>query len=357
MNLLGEASTSDPQAVEDLIRAHGLDPEDWIVVSVTLNRWDSNAGSGETMPMSQLKVSVAPKVPVDILLPARLDGPKYKAPKKRGRPLKTKPQTVVVVSDQQAPFHDKALHSTFLRWLDVVKPDQGVVLGDLMDLPDVSRHRWKPEWSASVQDCLDSAYTILRDYRESSSQTSWSLLAGNHDDRLRNALIDNLRDLYGLRKGKSDSESLLEPVLSLEHLLRLDELGIRYVDPEGSYDHGQLELSPSLAARHGWIARKGSGASARASLEQLGYSVLVGHTHRQGQVAKTSYSMDGEPSTHVAAEIGAMCDVRGGLGYAVSPDWQQGFCTVSLWPDGAFNIDLARVNDGALYWRDSRYSI
>lgn len=30
-----------------------------------------------------------------------------------------------------------------------------------------------------------------------------------------------------------------------------------------------------------------------------------------------------------------MAKIAGGLGYAVAPDWQQGFLEVRCWPDGA----------------------
>lgn len=29
-----------------------------------------------------------------------------------------------------------------------------------------------------------------------------------------------------------------------------------------------------------------------------------------------------------------MARIEGGLGYAVSPDWQQGFLDLTVWPDG-----------------------
>jgi hypothetical protein len=51
-----------------------------------------------------------------------------------------------------------------------------------------------------------------------------------------------------------------------------------------------------------------------------------------------------------------MCRVDGGLGYVVNPDWQAGFATAVVWPDGSHVLELATFVDGALRWRDQRYT-
>jgi hypothetical protein len=110
-----------------------------------------------------------------------------------------------------------------------------------------------------------------------------------------------------------------------------------------------------MAARHGWIAKKGSGTSALATLNHLGHSVMVGHTHRQSLVYHTVTDIDGQTSTLVAAETGTMAIVEGGLGFTVSPDWQRGFCTVATWPDGQFHIEHATWAGEHLRWRNERF--
>jgi hypothetical protein len=197
--------------------------------------------------------------------------------------------------------------------------------------------------------------TCLYDYREANENVGWTKLAGNHDQRLRRAIIDRLREVYGIRRGKLPDEVEGNPVLDVGFLLRLDELGIEYVKPSGDYEHMQVQLSPYLAARHGWIARKGSGASALATLEQLGFSVIVGHTHRQSLVHKTRHDINEGLTTLVGCETGCMCAIEGGLSYAVAPDWQNGFATAEIWPDGTFKVDLATYVDGHLYYRDQRF--
>lgn len=340
-------ATTEYTTPEDLMEERGLDPKDWEVVSMTVNEWDSPTGD----VMRQLKVQLRRIVPLDIVAPARPEGQRYVASKRQAGP---EPKKVVLVGDQQAPFHDPDLHESFCEFLYDYQPDEGVLIGDTIDLPDISRHPNNPEQDATVQECIDAGYLILRDYRDASAPTQWKKLAGNHDERLRRIVVDKIERIYGLRRAEVPGAEIELPVMDVGHLLRLDELDIEFVRPNGDYEHAQIKLSPHLAARHGWIIRKGSGSSALATLEHLGFSVVVGHTHRQSLVHKTRHDINGESSTLAACETGCMC-LADGLGYAVSPDWQQGFATAEIWEDGTFKLDLATYVNGNLYYRDKRY--
>lgn len=332
---------------EDLMLERGLDPDEWDVASMTVNEWDAPTGD----IMRQLKCQLKRKQAYTMVTPARVGGPAFK-PKKVAQ---TKPRFIVFCGDQQAPYYEESLHKSFCNWLHAHKPDEGVLIGDTIDLPDISRHPSNPEWHVTTQECIDAGYLVLRDYRTSHEPTQWQKLAGNHDERLRRAVIDRLNEIYGLRRARVPGEEPDSPLVDVEHLLRLDELGIEYVRPNGDYEHTQIKVSTYLAARHGWIARKGSGTSALATLEHLGFSVVVGHTHRQSLVHKTRHDINGSLETLAACETGCMCRIRDGLGYAVAPDWQNGFATATVWPNGTFKIDLATYVDGTLYYQNERY--
>lgn len=333
--------------LDQIVSARGLDPSEWDVTHVTVNEWDSPVGD----TLKQLKVQLARKKLTFFPQPAKAT--KVTKPK---APKNTAGQLVVFTGDQQAPFHDRGLHQAFVSWLKKNKPAKGILIGDTVDFPDISRHRLKPEQNATVQECVNSGYEILADYVAASPKTEWTKLCGNHDERIRNTLIDKAVELYGVKRAEIEGAPEAS-VLSVAHLLRLDQLGINYLEPESSYEHLQVNLSPFLAARHGWIARKGSGASALQTLDHLGFSVVVGHTHRQGLVHKTTHDIHGNPTTLAAVETGCMCEIQGGLGYSVAPNWQQGFSTAWLWPDGRFKIDLATYlpQDQLLLWRDQQY--
>lgn len=355
-----EIAKNELTSPDDLMIERGLDPKEWEVMGMTINEWegapvklDQKEGISDNRKYRQLKIRLRRKLEFAFPKAAdRIPG-SYIAPKKISLP-KSDGDLVVFTGDQQAPFHDEHLHQQFCEWLKKNKPTRGILIGDTVDFPDISRHRFNPEGSATVQECINAGYNIIRDYVKASPNTRWSKLCGNHDERIRNTLIDWAVEMYGIKRAEIDGQDE-SSVLSVAHLLRLDELGVEYLEPNGSYQHMQYNISSKLAARHGWIATKGSGASALKTLEHLGYSVVVGHTHRQSLVHKTTHDIQGEPTTLAAVETGCMCQIRDGLGYTVAPDWQNGFATARVWSDGKFKLDLATFVNDTLLWRDQRF--
>jgi hypothetical protein len=342
---------------EQLMRERGFDPEEWEVVDATINVWegapvklDQKNGREGNRSYKQLKIRVRKRKHIVLLAPG---GDSYERPLVKSNVMRDG-GLVVFTGDQQAPYHDEDLHAKFVAWLKENKPARGVLIGDTVDFPDISRHRLRPEINATVQECINSGYALLKDYVEASPTTEWVKLPGNHDERIRNTLIDWTAELYDIKRAEIEGHDEVS-VLSIEHLLRLERLGIHYIDPGNSYEHAQVEISPYLAARHGWLATKGSGASALKTLEHLGYSIVVGHTHRQSLVHRTTHDIGGVPTTLAAAETGCMCKIQGGLGYAVAPDWQNGFATAEVYPGGKFKIDLGTYVSNMLLWRDQRY--
>lgn len=328
---------------DEMLRERGLDPKDWTLTSVVANRW---------MEHTQTKFTAQRKRPELELVAARSEG--WVKPKSIRNISGGGNTLVVFLGDQQAPFHDEHLHELTCQWLEGNQPHEGVLLGDTVDYPDVSRHRKTPSVMARINECNQAGYELLRDYVSSSLSTDWTKLVGNHDWRLHLFVIDQAPSLHGLTRVATDDDPDPQEVLSVDYLLRLDELGIEYVHPPfENWELGQFNISEKLAARHGWIVTPGSGKSALATLGHLGYSVVVGHTHRQSKVYKTTHDINNDPSTLTAVEAGCMC--RLDLGYAVKPDWQQGFATATIYPDGKFNVDLATYVNGVLMWRDQRY--
>lgn len=370
----GEVSITTVQVIQDpdtMLRQRGLDPEEWIIDSgLRVNEYQGPASAehaektGENkITYFQTRFSVTRKNPESQIVAARSDG--WAAPPRKARSLGAIPRLVVVVGDQQAPFQDPALHRCFLQWLEENKPHEGVSLGDSVDYPEPSRHPDDPENTASINECNQSGYDLFRGYVNSSPDTEWTKLPGNHDERIRNlTLKPKVRSLYGVKRAQLLDGPKEPSVLNIEFLLRLDELGIKYIDPHGKYDLAEHRLSDKLAVRHGWIARQGSGASALETLKHTGYSIIIGHTHRQSMVEKTIYDIDEYPKVLTAVETGCMCrldtevnaDGRYWPNYSPLPDWQQGFATAVVWPDGKFKIDLATYVNGELLWRDQRYT-
>jgi hypothetical protein len=345
---------------DTMLLDRGLDPDDWEITSMGVNEWDGPQKDGTVVTYYQAKFTCKRRKPLCDLLPPRVDGPRRKRIVRA--PVSNSSQLTVIVGDHQAPFHDRRLHELFCQWLEVNQPDRGVHLGDLMDFPDISRHPDDPDNVAIANECLQSGYDIFRDMTDASPATNWELMPGNHDERLRRYVIEKAPRIHGLKRVDSP-DSYGEVVHDISFLMRLDELDIDYVDPRGPYDLAQVELSQNLAVRHGWITSPKGGQAAYKSLEKTGYSILVGHTHRQALVQHSVPEINGQMRQLLAAEIGCMCrvdDVRHEDGrmfpsYTPMADWQMGFATASIWPDGKFHIELATYVNGVLMWSGQRF--
>lgn len=262
-----------------------------------------------------------------------------------------------ILPDQQAPLHDARLHELVLRWLDTNRPDGKIYSGDLIDLTSISRHGWNPRIVRNpyedTQHSIDVTNKLLWDYHEASGKQGddW-LIPGNHEERMQKFIISNAPQIYGLRRASRGED--VEPALSLQSLLGLKELGIQWAGGDaGDWPHARVRLSKHLEVRHGWLARKHAGATAHATLEHLNRSVIVGHTHRMATVFKTRHDPDGSAKVLVGVEAGTLA--RFDLGYAVDPDWQQGFTVVRVHDDGTFHISHATYVGGVLWWEGQRF--
>ncbi|MDE2104782.1 MAG: metallophosphoesterase, partial [Patescibacteria group bacterium] len=355
----------DELQIDDILERRGLKPDEWQVKQVLDNQWEANAGRDKAtglptkLTLFQYKIWLNRKMPLEIVYPAVV-GPELPPPAEPDHYADDSewPLLTVVVTDPQNPFRDDQLHQLFLRWLAHNKPAHGVIGGDILDNGYISQHRDDPAWHRTVQDCIQASFNMLYDYRQASLITKWFLIKGNHDDRIRNEQLERNERLYGVTAAEWPGEEPEEWVYSLNHLLHLKRLGVEYVEPKGTYEFQQVPLSPIIAVRHGHMTSKDASIK---TAEQLGHSLVLGHTHRQSVIRKTRWNtIKREWSVLTAIEAGCMCQTEGGLGYANggAPDWQPGFATVTTWPDGGFSFDLATYeHSGVLRWRDQVYSL
>jgi hypothetical protein len=354
VSVSGSLEERDLKKPEELLSEHGLEDSEWDVLKVDLSKRD--AGTAKDPKVSRtISVSIAPKI--ELPEPA-MAGEKtvFRARPKRSKKAKTEPRLYVILGDEQAPNGlDEPLHELVLQFLRDVGPDELVHIGDLGDFESVSSYQQlnPGQWSNSVQECIDSSYRILANYMANLPEgTRARYLIGNHEVRLQRYLLNQAKEVFGIARAEEAGNS----VLDLAYLLRLEELGVELVTSDlGTYPHPMIELAPRLVATHGDVARRKSGTSPHAAMEHLEAGVIHGHTHRAAIVSRTVHTLKGS-YTLQGAEIGCLCKPNG-LGYTSSrsTDWQQGFATVAVWPDGHYQIDLASYQNGVLVWRGERW--
>lgn len=317
---------------EDVIRDHGLDPDDFYIRDYRFNRWNT-----PDSPKGQLRFTAIPKTLVPVPPSVEdLDVPPPPA-------VPSDPEGgFVICSDHHAPYHDRALHANMCRYLADAKPLFGVLLGDLLDFESISRHRKTPG-GPTVNDALKAAVSILRDYRQASPNTHWTFVRGNHDERVQYLILDQAPGLYGIAPGGEG-----EAALSLRRLLLLDELGIDYIDEEWS--RAKFPATQHLTLRHGPFTGKNVLANL---LGKYGGSQGQGHVHTISMLCKRGIDPD---VLRVAFTTGFMGQVDEGLGYCDDPDWHQGFITGHVWSNGEFAVaPVPFVNGVSLHPDGRRY--
>jgi len=333
-----------------LMAEMGLDATEWDNPTVVVNQWGDPGD-----PSYQLKLRLQRKMPLNFPTPAvhvppviRSEKPAYSGAS----------NTTVVLGDQQAPYEDPEAHALVLKVLEDLAPAAVVLTGDTVDLPDISRHKDNPEWHEPAQACIDAGYRLIRDYVEAADGAAFYKLLGNHDERIRNELLNRAERLYGLRPAPTEEEPDQIDAMSMRRLLHLDTLGVHLIEPNGGYQHAQMNINSKLVVRHGWL----TGANAPAkSLQGVDFSLIVGHTHKQSITKRLIHDHEGRVREQVAVETGCLCRLEGGLGYAVDPNWAQGFAVATTWEDGGFNVELATIkNDGgrkSLFFRGKKWSV
>lgn len=332
----------------DLIRGAGVDPAEWDWTFKS-NVWEGPIAEGEVETFHQLTVHAKRIVPVEHVIPARES--EYQRTVQRAKRTSDRPIVVALAGDQHAPHTDAGLHECWLAWLEANQPDRIIGLGDLGNYSKPSRHRANlaSRFNDTPGECGQGGYDWWRDTLTAAGDgVEADQLLGNHDQRLQVAALEKLPDAYDVRRPGEE-----HPWWDCEYLYGLDQLAVTLHRPDGEYHHCEVEVAQGFTVTHG--TTHGPTGGAHKAIQRHEGSRAIGHDHKQALTHVVRYR-DGEAHVHVAVSVGTMA--RRDLGYTPDPDVQQGFGTLTVWPDGLWNVELARYDDRrkTLFWRDQRYT-
>lgn len=277
--------------------------------------------------------------------PVITQGPSYAMPKPTTKVRKaTDFQTAVIVPDIQIgfyrgpegtlePTHDEAAMSVALAMIADIKPEEVVLVGDNLDLPEMGKYLTYPTYQQTTQAAIDRASLFCAQLRKVAPNADITWLAGNHEERMPKYIATNAMAAYGLKRA-NQPESW--PVLSVPFLCRMDEYDIVY---KPGYPAADYWLNEKLRIIHGDRV-KSNGSTAHVYLNQEKTSVIYGHIHRIETAYKTREDYDG-PRTIMAASPGCLARIdgaipstKGGVDLDGRPltryeNWQQGLGIVT----------------------------
>jgi len=219
--------------------------------------------------------------------------------------------TVLIVSDIQAPYHNRKALDNLIAFTKDFKPDRLVNVGDDIDGPEISQwHKGSAlEYGSTLQLSFDIITEIHARFREAIGDAPYDLSRSNHGDRMRKYIGQYAPALASLRS------------LDLAELAGYTAAGI-------TYHRSPFPIAPGWVCAHGDEGGLSQIAGRTAGLlsQHWGVSVACGHTHRAGLTAK-SYGYGGSTSRTIwGMEVGHLMDqaqagyLRGG-----HADWQSAF--------------------------------
>lgn len=232
---------------------------------------------------------------------------------------------VFVVNDTQYPHHDPALWEVACQIAADAEVEEIIWAGDMVDFEQLSSFKFDAHKTAKAKDDVwgfhrDLRHPLLESVkRATGAQPKEVWLDGNHEHRYQRYC---------------ESHSALEDADPVK-FLELHEVSAYY--PYGTRI-GHF-LTPSLAVVHGWSTAK---AAVRTHVEEMGCSVIHGHTHRVSSWRKRT-----SRECLVGHELGHMSDFRKVPGFhgKGAPDWQQVAGTIvhRARRGESFNIDVLEV--------------
>jgi len=374
-----KARTAKPDPVgdlgklADLLERNGISLDDIGRVS-KVNVWQGfmKDDNGEAQIVDLAGVSFSPSWETGPQWPVIQPGPAVKLPKRNApRPVSDGWRTAVILPDIQVGYfrtadegleaiHDEAALSVALSIVKAAKPDVVVLVGDNLDGAEFGKYRLSPAYQRTTQATIDRLTVFGFELRAVAPDADIVWLAGNHEERLPNYLMDNAMAAFGLRKGAAPGSW---PVMSIPSLCRLDESGIDY---RTGYPASSYWINQRLRVIHGNKVASG-GSTAHKYLATEKTSVIYGHVHRREWAERTREDHDG-PKTILAASPGCLArtdgavpSTKGGVDLDGRPltcheDWQQGVAVVMFEPgDGRFVYEQVPIHDGFAMWRGREF--
>lgn len=280
-------------------------------------------------------------------------------------------RTIVIMPDPQIgfrridgdmiPTHDRDAMGVALVVAKAAGADRIVNLGDHIDLPEwSSKFLITPEFVETTQPALDDGHRFLAEQKAICDVVD--LLEGNHDDRLAISITANSRAALRLRPACTTPDHW--PVLSMQNLLRIDDLGVTYHDGypanRTKLTRGTDELTP-LFAIHGELLD----VMKVAKVSRQSY--VQGHIHRRSMHCET-YEVDGRPIMVQAFSPGCLCRVDGAVPSTKASktrqrplvrweSWQQGVAVITEHDDGDWAAEIVPIHRGRALWRGKAYEV
>jgi predicted phosphodiesterase len=250
-----------------------------------------------------------------------------------------------VDGDQHFPVADPRVTAAKVAFVQDMKPDLWVNLGDLLDFWLASSFtkeasRLFGPYGARLQDEVDSARPYVNEICSIVKQAHF--IPGNHEKR-HERLIDANPSLYGLR------------ALGWKSILQYPDNF--FVHPYGT--RLKVNKAPLYIVHGDTIVPERVVAPAQYILnKRVNQTTIFGHTHKAQECYRTGYDENREPIIYGAINTGHGTIVAEQHYAGPEPEWQTAFAYVEFYENRGkprFSVHLILVIDGQFKFRGKVY--
>jgi hypothetical protein len=369
-------------AIADLLKRNNIDPADVGRIQ-RISAWQSASkdSDGEIQVTDLVGVQLSPAWEEDPLWPVvQPVAPAKVHYGRRPAPIADEYHRTVLFPDPQIGYwrnldngeliamHDEEAMAVALNIARAVRPDRMVHLGDFLDLAEFSsKFAIHPEFAFTTQAAINRGHEFLAECRailgpqEEDDDPNLYLIAGNHDDRIGKAVLNNA--LAALRLRRADAPESW-PAMSVPNLLALDTLNCGYIS---GYPAGSLKLADGNKSQTPLYAVHERGLDVAKVAKAQRQSYVQGHAHRVAMHSET-YELDGAAIDVEAWSLGSLCrrdgfvpSVKGapddrGVPVKRFESWQQAVGVLTVAPDGGWTLEAVRIRDGRAFYGGKVYA-
>lgn len=350
----------------EILKILGLSAKEWKVLEL-----DISAKNGRVMKPGTDKVSIVyshsykGKVvriedTVEALRPPEAAKIKVGTKKYRISTL-SEWESIFVFPDQQIGYrndsditiHDEKAIEIAHAICESVNPTHIVNLGDFLDLAPLGRYVTEQGLMGTTQKSINRGFEELAYQREIVKDGDIIYIKGNHDKRFEDSLIKMIPEMSGLKIANSPVVAL-----SLDHLMRFNELGIKYIDAyPGEHGAGAYWANTNtLKFQHAPEKLVSGGSSAVPQSRSGPFSTIYGHCHRiEHHFHKAKLAGNAKVDVF-AASPGTLASLNGevpgfssslnnaGIPQSAYNNWQHGVAVVHYKPGVAYSEYLELIH-------------
>ena len=190
-----------------------------------------------------------------------------------------------VINDLQVPYNDRDAVDVARQIIRDFGPVDVLDLnGDIFDLLNLSRFpnartELNERMACELESEIERGVELMKDFVEETKPKRLHLKAGNHEWRLLRTISNADQNAKKILELKAVREAYAYP-----NLFKFNELGVpvKFAGeyPRGLWLHPELPNHENVWIEHGYVARKKSGYTCTAVMEERMSSVIVGHCEK-----------------------------------------------------------------------------